>query len=159
MFITTQPASPDKRSQKIINLLQTVADNERQTHRLYADFLQSSHGISDDITDLCHTALHEDKSHFDEILACLKRLEAVSHSQQIKKFFFTPEYPLTTENLLQHLRDIEAFSVKAYNEICNISMEYDYQVFDLSYRNMNENLAHLDFVSNLLNNLHSGERL
>ena len=159
MFIATQSTTSEKRSQKLISLLKTVADNERQTHKLYTDFLQSSHSISDDITDLCHTALHEDKSHFDEILACLKRLEATSHSQQAQKLFFTPEYPLTTENLLQHLRDIEAFSVKAYNEICNISMEYDYQVFDLSYRNMNENLAHLDFVSNLLHNLHAGERL
>ncbi|WP_419811448.1 hypothetical protein [Bacterioplanoides sp.] len=178
----------EKRSQQLIALLQSVADNERQTHRLYTDFLSSSHCISQDIFDLCHTALHEDKSHFDEIDACLTRLTEPHHALTPDTAFtsdtaltsetelapatvftappayhshitFTPQHPLTTQNLLQHLCDIEAFSVKAYNEICNIAMEYDYQVFDLSYRNMNENLAHLDFVSHLLSNLNAGAQL
>lgn len=140
------------RPERLLTLLHSVASNELLTHKLYAEFLNNAAGISPDISDLCQSALDEDQDHLHAINQCIERLNGrLPNTQALAAM--PARQKLTTNYLLAQLQKNEAFSVKAYNEICAISMEYDYQVFDLSYRNMNENMAHLDFVSNLLNNL------
>ena len=149
-----QPHS-EQRSQKLINLLRSAAANEMLTHRLYVDFLDNSKHLSTDISELCETALTEDQSHLKTLMQSIERLSGNHCNNDLKLVHLPADYQPTTDCLLSKLCVTEAVSVQMYNEICNIAIEYDYQVFDLSYRNMNENLAHLDFVSHLLSNLKS----
>ncbi|WP_461538585.1 ferritin-like domain-containing protein [Spongorhabdus nitratireducens] len=148
-FATSQKRND--RSERLISLLSAVADNELRTHRLYSQFLNSSADISatSGLTGLFKTALNEDRDHYHAIVECIKKLNG--HSALEKQAMSKPASGHVNINkLLKTVRMTEAFSVKAYAEICAMTLEYDYSIFDLSYRNMNENMLHLDLVTDFL---------
>ncbi len=153
------PKDKHELSEKLLMLLMSVAGNELRTHRLYKEFLGNSENIAltPELYEHFQKALDEDRDHYKAIEGCIKRLnggKTINSRQQSKKHEVTPRL-ISLDGLLENLRITEAFSVQAYAEICNISMEYDYSIFDLSYRNMNENLLHRDLVADIIKEHHS----
>ena len=101
---------------------------------------------------LCQMASNEDRGHFDDILECIGRLNGkliktqpcLGVSRKLK-----PRQS-SIKKILKLLYKTEATSVKTYREVCNIALEHDYRIFDLCYRNMQENIQHQDIVSDML---------
>jgi len=143
----------NNRHERIIFLLAAVADNELHTHKLYSEFLASTYASSaPEVVGLFEQALDEDRDHFHAVAACLERLNAKSVEKN-SPIEAPKDHKLslnTLKLLFKTLHEIEAFSVKAYSEICCMTLEYDYRTFDLSYRNMNENMHHLNTITDIL---------
>lgn len=160
MHWTTPPKHPSERSAQLLALLSTAADNELLTHQLYAQFLQSPCPQAFlPSTALLELASAEDKDHFEAIDECITRLRRSDnhhHWEQVG----TPKRTHSRQSqfkLLETIGNIEARSVQLYAQICALSMEFDYQVFDLSYRNMHDNMLHMNSLKDFLSQAKLGD--
>lgn len=147
----------DDRSEALVRGLTEVADNERHTHQLYSQLLESfcvsSHSSADN-RDYFQAASEEDEKHYRVIEHCIFRLIGNAKSMTIATQALKPAPviggPDSCHNLLKALCQAEAFGVQLYSELCSIALEYDYWVFDLCYRNMHENMMHLERLKGFL---------
>ena len=139
---------------ELAELLNRVAINEMQTHLLYKMFLSKADGRSSRLTPLIKSALAEDYLHFDEVNACLSRLDpltAAEHADNLSLQISADDVAkLPKASVLKLLCRTEARSIALYNRICQMTLEVDYRTFDLAYRNMHENACHLDTMQRLL---------
>ena len=39
--------------------------------------------------------------------------------------------------------------MQIYSRVCALTLEYDYRLFDLAFRNLQDNLQHLEFINEL----------
>ena len=46
--------------------------------------------------------------------------------------------------------------MQIYSRVCALTLEYDYRLFDLAFRNLQDNLQHLEFINELSAQEHTG---
>jgi ferritin-like protein len=148
------PNDQNDQNEQLLSLLFKAARNELLSYQIYAYLTQNPRWTPiSNISHLIQVAEFEDWEHYREIINCIERLNGdvnsmlkyTSKFQALKPWF-------TVHDCLALLRTTETVSVNAYTEMCMISMEYDYRVFDLSYRNLHENIQHQRVVTEALNN-------
>lgn len=135
-----------------------VADNEFLTHQIYACLKQrESFGRLSalklrELVQLFDTASTEDKDHYDEIIECVGRLKGriLKRKNTSQHIFGFSEQRHKTQDLLSMLRVAEERLIHTYTEICKMTLECDFRTFDLSYRNLHENLHHQRLVVGIL---------
>lgn len=155
MFSMPILLTQSERHRKLVMLINAVATNELHTHHLYSQLLGSGSDLPSTLSKLFHTALDEDKDHFHAMATCIQRLNGNPAALRTHNHQSTLPHisKVHIEDLLQTLIEKEGALVNAYSEICNITLEYDYYVFDLSYRNLHGNMSHLNIVTELLNDI------
>lgn len=139
--------SQGDRSEQLLSLLLSVAESELLACRLYSDMLKEMN-LSPVLIDLCRGALIETQAHCHSITECIERLNG-SESAERKQNKLSP-ITLGFYHLLNVLYKTESFSVQTYIEICTLSLEYDYRIFDLSYRNLHEKNHYQNQIKNML---------
>lgn len=142
----TTPKQPAERSAQLLMLLCAAANSESLTQALYGQFLESPICDSQCNTQLLRLASSEDKLHFEAIDECIHRLDKSGKQLANAKPMSNSNWqsPLAEQHLLTTLGSIEARSVQLYTQICALSMEFDYKIFDISYRNMHNNMLHMN---------------
>lgn len=149
----------DDLSVPMIHLLSLVAENEVRTQHLYARILMFQDSPGSALRNLIphfEEASAEDKDHYHAIRECMFRLRGKGFGKRITA---QRALPLTAgqqrlHELLALLHQTEASSIRAYSELCSITLEQDYRVFDLSYRNMHDNMLHHELVGEALRQCH-----
>ncbi len=143
----------DGPSGHLFSLLLVAAKNELLTSAIYSQLRESAETDRiPGLLGLSQVASSEDRDHYHSILECIERLKAGQGSCGSDATPLAPRQPAsrTLEGLLRMLREMEASSVKAYTEICQITLGCDYRIFDLSYRNLNNNMEHQSKVDDIL---------
>lgn len=143
----------DGPSAYLLSLLLAAARNELITSAIYSQLVKSADiERIPGLLGLSQMACSEDRDHYHGIVECIDRFKAGqdSHSTHATVLGSWQLGSQKLENLLRVLRQMEASSVKAYREICQITLGCDYRIFDLSYRNLNNNMEHQSKVDDIL---------
>lgn len=140
------------RSKEIANLLASLAMQEKLSSKLYQAIIASQDKLQPAITEWCTRAQDEDNVHLQEINKHMQRLN-------IQAVLPTVACPSSgnacaadhcpVPALINKLTFLETESIRAYSRLCDLCMEYDYRLFDLSYRHLQENLQHLQYAEHL----------
>lgn len=143
---------PDYLQEQVIDNLKKAALNELVTCALYR-LLESANPkkLNKKLRNLAHTAHQEDWSHYQILLDCLGRIqpETGSVSMLNSKVILPPRADSSTQ-LLGQIKAAEQASIGFQQEICALTMEYDYRIFDYSYALLNENIEHNERVRECL---------
>lgn len=156
MFAETNFTRKAGRAESVTMLLRKVASNEIRTHYFYSILLRKHGALIESnptFTHLLEEASKEDVSHYHAINECIFQKHGTLDFANPKDtiFGYSRQIKNSLVKLLKNLCLIEASSVQAYAELCALTLEYDYRIFDLSYRNMHENILHLELVNDALN--------
>lgn len=133
-------------------LLSRAAINELLTHRIYSLLIrQPEINSTTDFNLLIHTAHTEDLSHYHDILTCMSNMGITDLPTRIEgKFAHALKETCDTALLLKLSQRAEAALIGDYTEICRRTLDSDFRLFDLSYRNLNNNLLHRKWMSDAL---------
>ncbi|MCH2157426.1 MAG: hypothetical protein MK096_01425 [Oleiphilaceae bacterium] len=155
MKITLRKTLDSDTKPRLLTLLNLIANNEIRTHLLYSELIKrhACHvGRDQHLLSCFHTALTEDKDHYQCIEHCIELIQGPEAPTKTRnKHYPSTQLKSSFSKLLKSLYLSEASSVQAYSEICTMTLEKDYRLFDLAYRNMHENIVHLDAVEEALN--------
>lgn len=135
---------PSYKQAKVIESLKKAATNELLTCALYQQVEQRSQKTRHArLRNLAHSGFKEDLDHFRKLRHCIDQLENESNSQSVPPSLnlLTPETDSPNE-LLNLLEQAELTSISLHQEICAMTIGYDYKVFDLAYALLNENMQH-----------------
>ncbi|MEM1402702.1 MAG: hypothetical protein AAGG55_05175 [Pseudomonadota bacterium] len=140
--------------QDFYRVLHCLLIDEAHTHTLYQSCLKLAPRLEPHATECFVQAAGEDEKHAGALRLVLDKLGR--------------DVPAPTGNALARavgdsfsaslmlLCRLERESVRRYAWLCRHSMEHDYSLFDLAYRNMQDNLLHLRFVTDTLGELTPG---
>ncbi|MEM7195262.1 MAG: hypothetical protein AAF402_09945 [Pseudomonadota bacterium] len=138
-----------QRQHSILQQLQTILSYERLTSSFYLAVGKESAGSSDsDLYSVAIKGFEEDTTHCELVRNFIGRysanlgIETPSDSPDT-----VPSTQYTLAEKLNLLRETETLLVEAYNKLCAFTIEYDYRMFDLAYRNGFENSFHVDLLS------------
>ena len=139
-------------SEKLLSLLSSVASNELVTHNVYSR-LQQSHLVSEygGFDHQLQDIMKEDQEHYRDVMKTIERLNgdasSLNHQNHVIELM---THRQTIAELLKILCRIEASSVNAYSDICQLTLENDFRTFDIAYRNLYANIAHHNAAAKLL---------
>ncbi|MEM7251910.1 MAG: hypothetical protein AAF493_10835 [Pseudomonadota bacterium] len=141
------------RSAQLSALLARVAKGEHLTHQIYGRIVLS--GRAEQIPGLiacAGVASLEDEKHYRSVLSSLSRLASAGAGAPAAgdsvAWFESEDDSLT--GLLRLVRRIEGELVRVYSEICALSLEFDYRVFDLAFCHLHDNAAHEGLLRDVL---------
>ena len=141
-------------------LLSSLALVERQTQALYGDYLQRAKSLPGITRAALRRALSEDRLHCAELKICLR--QRPSNLSREHRLDHGPAWaPARTPerapgSILVCLGRGEQHAVQIYSRVCALTLEYDYRLFDLAFRNLQDNLQHLEFINELSAQGHTG---
>lgn len=144
----------------LTSLLTSLALVERQTQALYGAYLQRAKSLPGLTRSALRRALSEDRLHCAELKICLR--QRPSNPSREQRLDHDPAWapPRTRErapgSILVSLRRGEQYAVQIYSRVCALTLEYDYRLFDLAFRNLQDNLQHLEFINELSAQGHTG---
>lgn len=143
---------PSYLQEQVVDNLKKAALNELVTCALYR-MLESAHpkNLSRKLRSLAYTAHQEDWSHYQTLLNCLGHIqpEHPVSTQFSSKVILPPRADCSTQ-LLSQIKEAEQASIDFQQEICALTLEYDYRIFDHSYALLNENIEHNERVRECL---------
>lgn len=146
--------SPRERLGRIKTRMREVAESELATYALYQHIsCRSSHHATPALARLSQTAQIEDMDHYWLMQSGIRRLGGVEPIPDDTLAGLLEDSDLrrtALREILRLLRDAEARLVHGYQEICALAMEFDYQIFDLAFRNMQENALHQASLESIL---------
>ena len=123
-----RPSKTDDLSVPMIQLLSLVAENEVRTQHLYTRILMfqnSAHSALHELIPHFEEASAEDKDHYHAIRECIFRLRGKGFgkratAQRVLPFVSGQQ---RLYGLLKLLYQTEASSIRAYSELCSITLE------------------------------------
>ncbi|MEM9301532.1 MAG: ferritin-like domain-containing protein [Pseudomonadota bacterium] len=146
-----RPLSVRERLRLTKRRMAQVATAELATHSAYLRLSQLDDSEAPaGLAALSRTAQEEDMDHYRLMRAGLIRLRGVpvhpSHRFELEPWI----QHRSLDELLRFVHSAEAALIRWYREICALTIELDYQIFDLAFRNLQENAHHQAGIANLL---------
>ncbi|MEM9530435.1 MAG: ferritin-like domain-containing protein [Pseudomonadota bacterium] len=132
--------------------LNQAAKAELVTHQAYRKLRRQALPDLSGLQTLIERADLEDSRHYEQILADLERLNKHTDADPAPVTpIFEPMYiPDSVPEILDRLRQVELSLIRAYKQICTLSLDLDYRVFDLAFRNLQDNSIHLSTIDRML---------
>ena len=142
-------------SQQLLPLLLAAAENECLSSHLYYHLLNDLTVLTPVLATNLQSALVETNTHHEDMLKSIKRLGGEPRIKSVATRFSAMK--LAPHQLVKMLYESDAFLAATYTDICTLTMEYDYQIFDLSYRNLTEKVHHLNQIKSILHHYQDAE--
>lgn len=150
---------PSYQRYDLAEIVKHTAEHEWYTSCLYLAF--TSNNLVQKSSALCamaKKACEEDQQHY---LVLKNHCHSLQKGSLQKKYSTTPlsmksTMPAktmdtaSTHSLLEQLKKAESISIDYQKQICSMTIEHDYQTFDLVYSLLNENIQHEDSIAFLL---------
>jgi len=140
---------PDYQQPQVIDVLEKAAINELLTCTLYKHVENSAaRANSARLRHMAGRARQEDWHHYQVLLECIDHLQKdhpPTAERQIPQLIM-PDVA-STEDLLWQIEEAEKASIAYQNQICAMTLGYDYKVFDQAYALLNENMQHNRLVN------------
>lgn len=137
----------------LVELMQQAADLETKSALLYKklNFIGAYSWHQNEVP--WYVAFEEDQAHAS---AVRNWLETNTQSMPEQNWVTLDFENSSLEKQLSELASIERSSIQTYTQICKQSIEKDYKLFDIAYRNMQENIIHLNQISSVFRlNMHA----
>lgn len=135
------------RLEPLLSSLLAVNESERLICSLYTALLNQAKDQTSELILVFRDALKDAQQRYDAITECYQRLSG----KYIEKKQSSPSLiRLRADHLLKMLSDADVLLMQEYTDICTLSMDYDYRIFDLSYRNLYEKTHHLDRIRQVM---------
>ena len=145
----TELPQPVYLQRKVVDILKKAALNELLTSTLYRLLETSpSRYISNKLKHMARTARRANWRHYQALLGCIGHL-LKGDTQPTLKLVTPPALPhigYSPIELLDQIEQAEQASIDYEQEICALTMGYDYKVFDQTYVVLNENIEHCEQV-------------
>ncbi|KZM42546.1 hypothetical protein OA92_11605 [Marinomonas sp. SBI22] len=135
-------------SQQLLPLLLAAVESECLSSHLYYHLLNELTVLTPTLVKGLQASLVETNTHHEDMLKVIKRLGGKPRTKTAATRFSVMK--LEPYQLINMLYESDAFLAATYTDICTLTMEYDYQIFDLSYRNLSEKVQHLDQIKPIL---------
>lgn len=143
-----------RHSAKLVALMKQVAALEIRSTDLYqklARYIHEDQEAHREAAQACTwlAATQEDAQHFNDVEQWLQNLPQPVAVNKTAILNHKNHRPASFDSLIKQLQFIEQGAIRSYAQICQLTLEQDYKAFDLAYRNMQENIVHLDGVLEL----------
>ncbi|MCV6587996.1 MAG: hypothetical protein OIF57_03045 [Marinobacterium sp.] len=144
---------PDYQQAQVLEVLKKAARNELITCNLYqriernAPFYQHP-----ELQYLASAACQEDWNHYEILLTCIEHIQQDGrrpHNESVTGFIMPPVAD-SPETLLGQIKQAEQHSIAFQQQLCAMTMGYDYKLFDHAYMLLNENMQHNEQVNDWL---------
>jgi len=144
---------PDYQQSQVLAVLRQAALNELLTCTLYQQVEQSIPRYTHpDLIRLAANARKEDWDHYEVLLGCIEYITPspfLSDTHQPSGLVMPPTAK-SAADLLGQIEKAEQNSIAFQQQICAMTLGYDYRIFDHAYALLNENMQHNEKVNDWL---------
>ena len=154
-----QYPQPEYQQNKLIEIIKQTARNELYTSHLYWSLtLNKLTKKIPFLSGMANKAYKEDKLHFLTLTNHCHSLKAHMRQNEHNNTTLPVKSNMHVQNLqkqsisflIEELKVAESQSIYFQQRICSMSLEHDYQTFDIVYSLLNENIEHENNLTSLL---------
>ncbi|MEM1190182.1 MAG: hypothetical protein AAGI72_16750 [Pseudomonadota bacterium] len=143
----TDRLEPDSVLPDQVTLLLRLLTAESRTHALYKAILRSELRLPASMASAIEQAGQEDRGHLEDLKGLLP-LDVAMAAAEASYALRDPE-ALEFDQVLAEIERLERLSVRAYTQICHKALDGDYRLFDVAFRNLQDNLVHAETLGQM----------